>query len=171
MTLSDEWAGYARPGKTAEQTAIRMLATSRSQQAILEKIARAEPLSAVLDNIAALVEHSVTGARCALLVLRNGRLYHACAAAVPRDIVEALDALPIAGSDAVPLAPFWTRQHTLFDISADPRWIAHRDLLRLHGIDRCWSCPVLSAAGEILGCVAAYTGGPPGGERDMAGAS
>src|SRR5262249_13385185 len=49
------------------------------------------------------------------------------------------------------------------DIASDPLWADYRDLALPHGLRACWSTPILSAGGEVLGTFAMYypTPSPP----------
>src|SRR5207245_3234028 len=42
------------------------------------------------------------------------------------------------------------------DIVTDPLWAEFRDLALAHGLRACWSTPILSSRGEVLGTFATY---------------
>ena len=42
------------------------------------------------------------------------------------------------------------------DIMTDPLWTDFRDLAAEHGLRACWSTPILSRGGEVLGTYAMY---------------
>jgi C4-dicarboxylate-specific signal transduction histidine kinase len=42
------------------------------------------------------------------------------------------------------------------DIATDPLWVDYRDLALAHGLRACWSTPMLSSAGKVLGTFAIY---------------
>jgi C4-dicarboxylate-specific signal transduction histidine kinase len=42
------------------------------------------------------------------------------------------------------------------EIATDPRWADFRDLASAHGLRACWSTPILSSAGKVLGTFATY---------------
>jgi PAS domain S-box-containing protein len=46
------------------------------------------------------------------------------------------------------------------DVASDPLWSEFRELAATHGIGACWSTPILSASGEVLGTFALYYGEP-----------
>ncbi len=125
---------------------------------VVEMIARNEKLEPVLAGIAALVEERAGGLRCAVMLLRNGRLYHAAGERLPRAFVAAVNGLPV-GSDAQrPGAPFWDPSPRHSRMAADPRWAEFLGAALACGIESCWSFPLLSATGEVLGVLAAYAG-------------
>jgi PAS domain S-box-containing protein len=42
------------------------------------------------------------------------------------------------------------------DVAADPLWTDYRDAALAHGLRACWSTPLLSGAGQVLGTLACY---------------
>src|SRR5258706_6229029 len=42
------------------------------------------------------------------------------------------------------------------DIATDPLWADFRELALAHGLRACWSTPILSSAGSVLGTFAIY---------------
>jgi PAS domain S-box-containing protein len=42
------------------------------------------------------------------------------------------------------------------DIATDPLWADYRDVALAHGLRACWSTPILSSAGKVLGTFAIY---------------
>ena len=125
---------------------------------VVEMIARNEKLEPVLAGIAALVEERAAGLRCAVMLLRNGRLYHAAGNRVPRAFVAAVNGLPVGSGAPRPSAPFWDPSPRHSEIAADPRWNEFRGAALACGLAACWSFPLLSATGEVLGVLAAYAG-------------
>ncbi len=137
---------------------------------VVEMIARNERLEPVLAGIAALVEERAEGLRCAVMLLRNGRLYHAAGDRLPRAFVAAVNGLPVGSAAQRPSAPFWDPSPQYSEIAADPRWEEFRGAALAYGLEACWSFPLLSATGEVLGVLAAYAGqGRPlaGAEQDL----
>lgn len=141
---------------------------------VVEMIARNEKLEPVLAGVAAMVEERARGLRCAVMLLRNGRLYHAAGGGLPPGFVSAVNGLPVGGDAARQSAPFWDPAPRLADIAADPRWEEFRAAALAAGLASCWSFPLLSPTGEVLGVLAAYAG--PGrefasAERDLLSAA
>ena len=134
---------------------------------LLEMIAQNERLERVLDRLAELLEGRCPGALCAVLLLRHSRLYHSSARRLPASLVEQLDGLSIGPAGA---APFWSHALAVRDIAHDEAWREHREAALAHGLGSCWSRPILSGAGEILGTLALYlpTHHKPTGEQEYA---
>jgi diguanylate cyclase (GGDEF)-like protein len=128
---------------------------SESLAPVLDGIVRQEALVETLNRIAGLVEERVSAGRCAVLLLRNGRLRHAAAPHLDEAFVLELEGLPI-GPEPGPGAPFWTMAPRASEIALDPPWQPYRLTAEAHGFRSCWSHPVFSGAGEILATVVMY---------------
>ncbi|HZT80031.1 MAG TPA: PAS domain-containing protein, partial [Gemmataceae bacterium] len=127
------------------------------QKRVLEGIARGEPLPDILDALARLVEGEYPGSLCSVLLLDGGRLRHGAAPNLPADYTRALDGLPIgpcAGSCGT--AAYRGEPVVVADLAADPLWDGYRDLALRHGLRACWSVPVFSSVGRVLGTLAVY---------------
>jgi PAS domain S-box-containing protein len=51
---------------------------------------------------------------------------------------------------------FTRRPVVVTDVMTDPLWANYRDLARISGLSACWSTPILSPHGEVLGSFAMY---------------
>ncbi|MGE5715361.1 MAG: putative bifunctional diguanylate cyclase/phosphodiesterase, partial [Acidobacteriota bacterium] len=123
----------------------------RDRRVILEKIARGEPLRAILPEIAALVEHQRSRAICAISPLRQGvRVLSSAGSVGPFGTAQ--EDIPI-GSTTPPLARA-VEEHRLVvtrDVPGDPLWAACRETFAPHGIAACWTIPIETAGGVVLG--------------------
>ncbi|WZO99264.1 PAS domain-containing protein [Isosphaeraceae bacterium EP7] len=130
------------------------------QKHTLELLARGADLTEVLETLCRLAEEqSGSGMIASILVLdRDGlNLCHGAAASLPDVYKKALDGItvqsPIGTSfaSALPSEPIH-----LSDIANDPNWAEFAELALLHGLRSCWSQPILSSNGEVLGTLAMY---------------
>src|SRR5256885_1256308 len=129
------------------------------QAVVLERIARGAPLPEVLQAIVTLIESAAPGMLCSILLLdREGRrLRHGAAPTLPVAYNAAVDGLeigPHAGSCGT--AVFRRQAVVVRDVQVDPLWERYRALAAPHGLRACWSTPILSAAGRVLGTFAMY---------------
>lgn len=133
------------------------------QAAVLERIARGEPLEVVLEAIVRLLEGQSEGVACTVLVLdrERGVLRHGAAPSVPAEYARALDGVaigPEVGSCGA--AAFRGVDVEVEDIATHPYWEKYRALALPHGLRACWSSPILGAAGGVLGTFALYASTP-----------
>jgi GAF domain-containing protein len=61
---------------------------------------------------------------------------------------------PMVGSCGT--AAFTARTVVVTDIAVDPRWASFRELPLKHSLRACWSTPILSGKGQVLGTFALY---------------
>ena len=129
------------------------------QSRLLEMIAADAPLADVLNNLVLLMEEQAEGLRCSVLLLsRDGKhLRHGAAPNLPEAYVKAVDGAPIGprhGSCGT--AMFRREPVVVTDVMTNPLWADYRELARISGLSACWSTPILSSRGEVLGSFAMY---------------
>jgi len=129
-----------------------------AQSQLLEFIAAGRPLMETLDAILRFAEAQSEGARCSLLLADENRALRSCrAGSMPEDFHRAVDGLPIAeGSGVCGTAAFRQERVVIPDVLQDPACASLRGLALLHGIRACWSTPVLSLEGRVVGTFAMY---------------
>ena len=129
------------------------------QSRVLELIAADKPLGEVLTNLVLLMEGQAEGLRCSILLLnRDGKhVRHGAAPNLPEIYVKAVDGAPIGPlNGSCGTAMFTRRPVVVTDVMTDPLWANYRDLARISGLSACWSTPILSPQGEVLGSFAMY---------------
>lgn len=130
------------------------------QTAILEMIVVNSPLHAVLDRLVRLMERQLVGVYGSILLLDDGgtHLKHGAAPALSQEYCRAIDGLPIGpGAGSCGTAAWLGESVIVADIASDPLWKNYRDLASRHGLKSCWSAPVLSHDGIVLGTFALYS--------------
>ncbi|THI90319.1 MAG: PAS domain S-box protein [Nitrospira sp. CG24A] len=134
-----------------------------AQKRVLEMIATDAPLREILTLMCQAVEELSSGVHCSILLLdRDGlHLRHGAAPSLPEVYAHAIDGVaigPAVGSCGT--AAFTRRQVIVSNIAEDPLWTDYRDLALCHGLKACWSTPVISSDGAVLGTFAMYYGEP-----------
>jgi two-component system cell cycle sensor histidine kinase/response regulator CckA len=129
------------------------------ENAILEMIALGAPLSDVLDRLMRLNESRSEGLLASVLLLdpEGKRLRHIAGPSLPREYMRAIDGSPIgpkAGSCGT--AAYRKKPVIVSDIQTDPLWADYRYLVEPHGFRACWSTPIFSRRGQVLGTFAMY---------------
>lgn len=148
-------------GRAASKQAKRAfwLAHLESQGRILELLSRGTPLKTVLRALVLTIEElSGDMLGSVLLLAEDGEhAKHGAAPSLPRAYWTALDGLkigPAVGSCGT--AMYSRRRVIVSDIATDPRWARYRKLALRHGLRACWSTPIFSPLGEVLGAFALY---------------
>jgi PAS domain S-box-containing protein len=130
---------------------------------LLEMIAKGDALAAILDAACRLVEEMSCGCQCSILLLDpdGQRLRHGAAPSLPASYTDAIDGSaigPAAGSCGT--AAYRKEPVIVSDIATDPLWADYRHLALPLGLRACWSTPIFSPAGKVLGTFAIYSREP-----------
>lgn len=133
---------------------------SDAQNRILELVVEEAPLNATLEAIVLEVEAlSKSGVIASILLLDEDKLHlrHGAGPNLPQAYNKAIDGIEI-GPNAGSCGTAVYRNESVFvsDIAQDPLWADFRELAVRHGLRACWSLPIRSVQGEILGTFAMY---------------
>ncbi|MCW5690722.1 MAG: GAF domain-containing protein [Pseudolabrys sp.] len=130
------------------------------ERSILARVVKGGPLSDVLRDLILLVERPSGGEMLAsiLVVSEDGtRLLEGAAPSLPAAYNAAINGIPVGnGIGSCGTAAFTGESVYVADIATDPLWKDFRDLAREHGLAACWSVPLKSADGQVLGTFANY---------------
>lgn len=129
------------------------------QVRILELIASGSPLRQTLDALLVFLEQDLPEMLCSILLLddEGACLRHGSAPSLPDTYSKAIDGSPIgpnAGSCGT--AAYRKEQVVVAEIETDPLWRDYRELARQHGLQACWSTPIVSPEEGLLGTFAMY---------------
>lgn len=144
-----------------------------AEKNILEMISRGKEIKEILEQICLTVEEQADQMLCSFLLSdKEGKyLLHGAAPSLPKEYVEAIDGAPIGpGVGSCGTASYLKKQVIVSDIENDPLWKDYRDLALSNNLRSCWSTPILSNDGELLGTFAMYyhyPKSPDGHEQDI----
>ena len=147
-------------GTTVDITARkRTEALLAGEKRLLEMVARGDPLTPILETLCRLVEELASGALSSILLFDPDRncLWHGAAPSLPKRYIDAIDGAaigPLAGSCGT--AAYRARPVIVSDIASDPLWTDYRHVALPYGLRACWSSPILSSEGKVLGTFAIY---------------
>ncbi len=127
------------------------------QRDIFELIALDRNEHDILARLCKMAEQIVSDAVASIMMLdpEDGRLYVLQAPSIPQEAIEALNGLtpgPDAGSCGN--AMHQQKPQYVSSIRTDQRWDAVRGFAERFGLGACWSMPIQSASGEIVGSFA-----------------
>jgi GAF domain-containing protein len=143
------------------------------QERILKMIAADEPLSKILSNLVLMIEAQSPEMICSILLLSDdgNHVKHAVAPSLPENYVKVIDGEPIGPKHgSCGTAMFRGKPVIVSDISTDPLWDEYRNFAWAIGVAACWSTPIMSSKGKVLGSFAMYyrePRGPNGEERHL----
>jgi len=126
---------------------------------VLELITRDVPLLEVLDAIVHGVELENPAMLCSILLLDDGgkRLLTGSAASLPDFYNAAINGLEIAeGVGSCGTAAFMSERVIVEDMQSDPSWEDFKEVVDKAGLAACWSEPIRSTQGKVLGTFAIY---------------
>jgi PAS domain S-box-containing protein len=129
------------------------------EKRLLEMIARGDSRALILEALCRLVEELASGSLASILLFdaNANQLRHGAAPSLPIDYTEAIDGSVIGPSvGSCGTAAYRAEPVIVSDIDTDPLWADFRDLALAHGLRACWSTPILSSAGRVLGTFAIY---------------
>lgn len=155
QALRERLAEFERVKAEAARTETLLAGRNR----VLERLAAGAPLEEtllLLVQVAEQVEPDMT-ASVLLLDRDSGRLHHGAAPSLPDFFNEAVDGIlagPAAGSCGT--AAHAGQRVVVEDTRTHPYWSGYRELAERAGVRACWSEPILSPAGEVLGTFAVY---------------
>jgi GAF domain-containing protein len=119
---------------------------------------RAE-LSNVLNDLLRAVEAQSDGMLASILLIDTDgeHLRHGAAPSLPAAYTQAIDGIKIGpGVGSCGTAAYVGHPVYVTDIANDLFWTDYRDLALAHGLRACWSVPIESADGKVLGTFAIY---------------
>ena len=159
--LRDEGGGIVRWYGVSADIEDRKVADAllAGEKLLLEMITRGDRLALILDALCRLAEERCSGALCSILLVGSDgtSLRHGAAPSLPGAYVKAIDGVtigPSAGSCGT--AAYRAQPVVVSDIATDPLWADYRALALSHSLRACWSTPMCSSEGRVLGTLAVY---------------
>lgn len=126
---------------------------------ILELLAKGAPLKEILTAIIQSVEVQDKSCLCSILLMhKDGKhLSVGAAPSLPDFYATAIDGLAIGANVGSCGTTAYTGKRTIVgDILSHPAWAEFRELAAQVGVGSCWSEPILSSKGKVLGTFAIY---------------
>ncbi|MGM0826236.1 MAG: bifunctional diguanylate cyclase/phosphodiesterase [Pseudomonadota bacterium] len=134
--------------------------TMEAQQMVHELIAQQAPLSRTLDAIANWIELMLSPDAIVAFMRFNPEQKSLSLYPSQRFSLRyqhQLQEVPIGpGSASFGCAAYHQQLEVTEDIRTDSRWLAFRDAAEQEGLRACWSSPVMTATGELLGTFGTY---------------
>lgn len=130
------------------------------QSRILETIVEGSSLLNILESIVAIIEKDHSDRICSILTLDEPtqKLYTIVGPSLPEVFNVAINGVSIGPNVGSCGTAAFTRQTIIVeDIASDPLWDDFRHLALPHNLRACWSTPIFSRNGKVLGTFAMYS--------------
>jgi GAF domain-containing protein len=137
----------------------RQAAFEDGQKKILQMIDANAPLTDILESLVLLIEAQTPEMLCSVLLLSadGNHIEHGAAPNLPEQYVKAVNGAPIGPKQgSCGTAMYRGEPVVVTDIFTDPLWEDYRDLAAGTGLRACWSTPIMSRRGKVLGSFAMY---------------
>jgi diguanylate cyclase (GGDEF)-like protein/PAS domain S-box-containing protein len=132
----------------------------RGQAELLEMIAKSEPLEMILEALVLLIEDELSGISGSILLLdpEGQHLYHGAAPNLPAAYSRLIDGVAIGPKVGSCGTAAWRGKPVIVsDILTDPLWEDFRGVVQKFGLRSCWSTPIMTSQGNVLGTFALYS--------------
>jgi GAF domain-containing protein len=165
LTMSDEMREAVQGARVTDEEAFQV-----AEQHVEDLIAARAPLGEILSTIVRMIEAQSPGMLCSVLLLSpdGNHIQHGAAPSLPTNYVNAVDGSPIGPKNgSCGTAMYRGEPVVVTDILTDPLWDDFRDLTNGTSLRACWSTPIMSRRGKVLGSFAMYYDQPqaPTGEE------
>jgi len=148
-------------GTARDITVLKRSEHLMSEQAqVLESVVRGTPLPEVLQALCDVVDRQAPSCMCSsILLLQDDGLHLSSAAGrrMPAACARAVEPWPVGTENGCCGAAAYRREPVLSpDLTVDPLWESRRELALAQGFRACWSTPIFSSGGSVLGTLALY---------------
>ncbi len=129
-------------------------------RSLLHSINSKRELTDILNDFMIAIEEVVkTGMSASVLLLDESRKHLRCAAApsLPDEYNKQIDGIAIGPNvGSCGTAAYCEHPIYVVDIENDPLWANFKDYALKQGLRSCWSVPIISKSGTVLGTFAMY---------------
>lgn len=158
-----DWRVGVEDGEPVVLGVLNVQRESETQRACLPVAEAPKSMYEILEAMALIVEAERPGKKCSVLLLdqESRRIKVGAGPSFSKEYNRAVERLvigPCVGSCGT--AAFWNERVIVEDIQSDPLWMNLRTEAANAGVAACWSHPVLSEAGQVLGAAALYSAEP-----------
>ncbi|MGC2364767.1 MAG: sigma 54-interacting transcriptional regulator, partial [Candidatus Sulfotelmatobacter sp.] len=131
------------------------------EKRLLEMVTSGHSMQGILEALCQFVESTTGGCYCSVVLVdpSGTRLEHGAAPNLPDSFVTSIVGRPLnADSGPCAMAAYLNEQVIAADLTTETRWAAYEwcPMALAHGIRACWSMPISSSAGNVLGAFAIY---------------
>jgi len=131
------------------------------EKRLLEMVAGGHSMSGILEALCHFVESTASGCYCSVVLVdpSGTHLEHGAAPSLPASFITSIIGRPVnVDSGPCAMASYLNEQVIAADLTSETRWAAYEwcPMALAHGLQACWSTPISSAVGKVLGAFALY---------------
>jgi len=127
------------------------------EHAVLERVATGETLAAALDFLCRRVEEMTPGVAATIILVKDGKLHPVAGPSMPLQLGQTIDGIPIGPAVGSCGTAAWRGEPVpVSDIATDALWRDYHHLPVPKHLLACWSSPIKSRAGAVIGTFAFY---------------
>jgi PAS domain S-box-containing protein len=148
--------GAPKPERSAQRFP---QALAQMDEQVLSMVVAHAALPEILSTLCSNIERHYPGLLCSVRLLdADGKtLRPGAAPSLPKEFSQSLDGEQIGPNvGSCGTAAYRRQQVIVADIATDPLWAQYRHLALPHGLRACWSTPIASQDGRVLGTFAIY---------------
>jgi diguanylate cyclase (GGDEF)-like protein/PAS domain S-box-containing protein len=164
VLLHVSWVGNKRLVNFSEMTAHwQSELRNQAHNTMLEMVARGEPLADILNAIVTAIETEEPSSMCSILLMDKAgkHLLTGAAPSLPPFYNEAIHGIEIGmGVGSCGTAASLGERMIVEDIMSHDYWRPYAELAKRAELGACWSEPIISSAGKVLGTFAIYHADP-----------
>src|SRR4030095_14156226 len=117
----------------------------------------------ILDGICRMVEGIFNDSFVSIMLVHpdDHRLWYAASGSLPTAYTQALNGLEIGPSQgSCGAAAYRSAPVIVENVVSDPLWAQYREVATLYGLRSCWSTPIRSSDGQVVGTFAVLSRQP-----------
>ena len=135
----------------------------KGEKKILEVVSSSSSQDGGLTELVKFIETQSDGMICSILLLDEEglHLHHGASISLPDEYNRAINGMEIGpGEGSCGTAAYLNQTVIVSDIAKDSLWTNYRDFAMKHDLRACWSLPIQSSTGSVLGTFAMYYSKP-----------
>ncbi len=127
------------------------------QKTILEMIGTESSLSDILRQVCLMIEEQVPNTLSSILICDGLNLRLGASPNLPDSYLKVIDGIPMGPEvGSCGTAAYRKQRVVVSDIAKDPLWKDYHKPALQHGLQACWSTPILSSQQKVLGVLGLY---------------
>lgn len=129
------------------------------QAQVLEQLGTGQPLRDVLTTLVIFIQRQAPGLTASIQLFDKEAscLRNICSPSLPKSYLDKTEGIQLGPQEgSCGTAAFYRSLTVVEDTQTDSRWEKYRDAAAEHGLIACWSQPIISCSGDLLGTVAWY---------------